>query len=194
VTVTETAFLCAIYALYASDCIYWLRPGEQGLTRASADGWNSHTIDSLSFTLAARRPLIVAPFLIRPAFVRTTLTTGEPSPRTLRKVARRLDRLHLLLTLCRCQAFLLLVYLPLLLVLHRLVAVWPLLLALLLVTHIALSAVAIRALRSANAVSWFTAASSIALNPLGATRALDILSQAFFDQEQAATPRTRRKT
>lgn|GEM_PF-2619357 len=192
-TVTETAFLCAIYALYASDCIYWLRPGEQCLTRAPGDGWTPHTISPLSFTLAGRRPLIAAPFLIRPAFIRTTLAAGDPSPRTLRKIARRLDRLYLLLTLCRCQAFLLLIYLPLLLVLHRLVAVWPLMLSFLLVTHIALSAIAIRALRSANAASLLTSATSIALNPLGATRALDILSQAFFDQEAAHKPAVRRR-
>jgi hypothetical protein len=188
-TNTETAFLCAIYGLYLSDCIHWLGRGDIAFTRLPGRHWKVSTVEPLSFTLAGRRPLVVAPLLGRPGFIRCPAAV-KPSPRDLRLVSRRLDRLDLLLTLCRLQAFLLLVNLPMLLFLHRLVAVWPMFLGLLLLLHIALCSLAICALRSANAQTWRTTAVSIALNPLGATRVFDALSQAFFDQQHAHRPRS----
>jgi hypothetical protein len=190
-TTIDIAFLCAIFALYLSDCIYWVEPGEQAFTRLPAQQWKAWRIEPLSFTLANRTPIVAAPFLLRPGFIRTPLTDAV-NERTLRKVARRLDRMILLLTLCRAQAFLLLIYLPLLIVLHRLTAIWPLFLGVLMAVHIPLSIIAIQALRASKAISWLTAASSIALNPLGATRAFDAISQAFFDQETKPAPNARR--
>jgi hypothetical protein len=183
VTSIETAFLCAIFALYLSECLYWVGPGEQAFTRLAARQWKVWRIEPLSFTLAGRIPVLADPLLLRPGFIRTPLTEADADERTLRKVARRLNRMVLLLTLCRAQAVLLLVYLPLLIVFHRLTAVWPVFLCVLLAVHVSLSAIAIQALRRSKAITWLTAAGSIALNPLGAIRALDLLSQHFFDQE-----------
>ena len=183
-TSIETAFLCAIFALYLSECLYWVGRSEQAFTRLAAQQWKVWRIAPLSFTLAGRTPVLADPLLLRPGFIRTPLTEGDPDERTLRKVARRLDRMVLLLTLCRAQALLLLVYLPLLVVFHRLTAVWPIFLSVLLAVHVSLSTIAIQALRRSKAITWLTAAGSIALNPLGATRALDLLSQHFFDESR----------
>jgi hypothetical protein len=191
-TSIEIAFLCAIFALYLSECLHWVGSSEQAFTRLSAREWKTWRIEPLSFTLAGRTPVLAAPFLLRPGFVRTPLTNVDPD-RTLRKVARRLDRMVLLLTLCRVQAVLLLIYLPLLIVLHRLASVWPVFLSALLVVHVALSIIAIQALRRSKATSWLTAAGSIALNPLGATRALDLLAQNFFDADQKDGQNSHRK-
>lgn len=182
-TSIEVAFLCAIFALYLSECLHWVGSSEQAFTRLSARQWKTWRIDPLSFTLAGRKPVLAAPFLLRPGFIRTLLTDAD-ADRTLRKVGRRLDRMVLLLTLCRAQAVLLLVYLPLLIVLHRLAAGWPIFLSVLLAVHVALSVIAIRTLRHSKAISWLTAAGSIALNPVGATRALDLLAQHLFDAER----------
>ncbi len=183
-TSIEIAFLCAIFVLYLSYCIHWVGHNEQAFTRVSATEWKAWKIEPLSFTLAGKMPVIAAPFLIRPGFIRLPQTEALPDERALHKIAKRLDRMYFLLTLCRAQAFLLLVYLPLLIVLHRLSELWPIFVAILFIVHASLSFLAVSALRRSKAVSWLTAATSIVLNPLGATIALDAISQAFFHQEQ----------
>jgi hypothetical protein len=180
----ETIFLVAIFALYLSDCVFWLGPGEQAFTRTSRDEWKTWQRGAMSFTLLGRTPILVAPLLVHPGFIRIVPTGPPLHPRTLRNVTRRLNTLQFLLALCRTQAFLLLVYLPALIVLHRLVALWPYFLGLVLSLHAVLCVFAIRALRRSQSSSWRTAATSIVFNPLGATRVLDTISQAFFDHER----------
>lgn len=175
--------LAAVYAVYLLDCLVWLEPGKTGMTR-TGQGWREHTVARLSFTLAGRRPLLVDPFLLRPGFVRPD---APPTPRVLQRVSRRMEAQWLLLLLCRCQAVLLLVYLPLLLWLHRLIAVWPIYLAMLLLLHACICFFAARALRSAAAAHRGTTLASLVVNPVGATRILTVLSQALF--EQARKPR-----
>jgi hypothetical protein len=179
----ETLFLCAIFALYLSDCVYWLGPDEQAFTRTSRDDWKTWQRGAMTFTLLGRAPILVAPLLVYPGFIRMRADAAL-HPRTLRKVTRRLNAMQFLLAICRTQAFLLLVYLPALIVFHRLITLWPYFLGLVLLMHGVLCFFAGRALRRSKSASWRTAAGSIVFNPLGATRVLDTISQALFDQER----------
>jgi hypothetical protein len=169
--------------MYLYDCVYWLAPDEQAFTRTPGDGWKTWQRGPMSFTLLGRTPVLAAPLLVRPGFIR--VRCAKDSERVLRKVGRRLNALELLLVLCRTQTILLLVYLPALILLHRLDALWPYFLGIVLFVHILLCILAIRPLRRSKSNSWRTAATSIALNPLGATRAFDAISQALFDHEKA---------
>jgi hypothetical protein len=182
VTYIETAFLCALFVMYLYDCVYWLAPDEQAFTRTSGDGWKTWQREPMSFTLLGRTPVVAAPLLVRPGFIRARGTRTKDSERILRKVGRHLHSLELLLVLCRTQAILLLLYLPALILLHRLDALWPYFLGVVAFVHLLLCFFAVRALRRTKSGSWKTAATSIALNPLGATRSFDAISQALFDQ------------
>jgi hypothetical protein len=183
VTHIETIFLCALFVMYLYDCVYWLAPDEQAFTRTAGDGWKTWQRQPMSFTLLGRTPVVAAPLLVRPGFIRARGASTKDSERILRKVSRRLYALELLLVLCRTQAVLLLLYLPALILLHRLEALWPYFLGVVLFIHILLCFFAIRALRHSQSNTWRTAATSIALNPLGATRVFDTISQALFDRE-----------
>ena len=175
--------------MYLYDCVYWLAPDEQAFTRTSRDGWKTWQREAMSFTLLGRIPVLAAPLLIHPGFIRLRGASTKGPDRILRKVGRRLQALDLLLVLCRTQAILLLVYLPALLLLHRLDALWPYFLAIVLVIHLLLCLLAIGVLRRLKVTSWRTAATSIVLNPLGATRAFDAISQALFDHQRTAPSR-----
>jgi hypothetical protein len=185
----ETVFLCALFVLYVYDCVFWLAPDEQAFTRTAGHGWKTWRREPMSFTLLGRTPVLAAPLLVRPGFIRARGASTKDSERILHKVGRRLYALELLLVLCRTQAILLLIYLPALILLHRLDALWPYFLGVVLFVHILLCFFAIRALRRTQLDSWRTAATSIALNPLGATRAFDVISQALFDRETMAPRR-----
>lgn len=176
----EKLFLAVLYGLYLYDCVFWIAPGQQSYTRVSASEWKQWQREPLSFTLLGRLPVLSSPFLINPGFVRVT---AAATARSLRMLAKRLNALYALLTLCRLQAFLLLVYTPVLLVLHRLASLWPWLLGSLMLSHVSLCYFAIRALRSAKPDAWLTPAASLLFNPLGATRAFDLIAQAYFDQQ-----------
>jgi len=182
-------FLCALFIMYLYDCVYWLGPDEQAFTRTSSDGWKTWQRGPMSFTLLGRIPVVAAPLLVHPGFIRLRGADAANSQRILRKVGRRLNALELLLVLCRTQAILLLVYLPALILLHRLEALWPYFLGVVLLLHTLLCVFAVRVLRRSKSGSWRTMVSSIALNPLGATRVFDAISQALFDHERMSTRR-----
>jgi len=175
--------------MYLYDCVYWLAPGEQAFTRTSGNGWKTWQRGPMSFTLLGHTPVLAAPLLLHPGFIRLRGTSTKDPARILLKVSRRLNALELLLVLCRTQAILLLVYLPALLLLHRLDALWPYLLGIVLAVHVLLCVFAIGALRRLKSSAWRTAAMSIAFNPLGATRAFDAISQALFDHQRTASRR-----
>lgn len=177
-THAELTLLAAVYFVYLVDCLVWLKPGETAYTR-TASGWRAHTVERLSFTLAGRRPILADPLLLCPGFLRPSTT---PSPRTLSRITHRLNTQWMLLLLCRAQAILLLLYLPLLLWMHRLVAAWPFYIGMLLLLHILICIMAARALRSASAANRGTIIASLVVNPVGATRIFTPLSQSLCDQ------------
>lgn len=185
----ETVFLCALFVMYLYDCVYWFAPDEQAFTRTSRDGWKTWQREPMSFTLLGRIPVLAGPLLVHPGFIRVRGISTKDSQRILRKVSRRLNALKLLLVLCRTQTILLLVYLPALILLHQLDALWHYFLGMVLLLHTLLCFFATRVLRRSKSSSWRTAATSIALNPLGATRAFDAISQALFDHEKTASRR-----
>jgi hypothetical protein len=189
VTHIETAFLCALFVMYLYDCVYWLAPDDQAVTRTSSDGWKTWQRGPMSFTLLGRIHVVAAPLLVYPGFIRLRGSNAKDSERILRKVSRRLNALELLLVLCRTQAILLLVYLPALILLHRLDALWPYFLGVVLLLHTLLCFSAVRVLRRSKSSSWRTMVYSIALNPLGATRVFDAISQALFDHERTPSRR-----
>lgn len=170
--------LAAVYGVYLLDCLVWLKPGDTAITR-DAKGWRTHTVAPLSFTLAGHQPLFADPFLIRPGIIRPS---AAATPRVLQRVAHRLDRQWILLFLCRAQAVVLLVYLPLLLWMHRLIAAWPVYLGMLLLLHVLICIFAARALRTASAAKRGTTIASLAVNPVGATRIFTPLTQALYEQ------------
>lgn len=181
-TFVEKTLAACLFALYLMECIFWIRADQFGFTRSSRRAWQKHASTSMSFTLLNRRPLFADPLLLRPGFVRTTSVNPVQEARILLRVGRRLDRLWLLLDICRLQAFTLLVYLPTVMFLHRLDFLWRIVLGLVLVTHIAICTLSIRELRRLRKANFAAAAFSLLCNPLGATRAMDVLSQALFEK------------
>ena len=184
-TVAEQTLTACLFVLYFMECTFWLRRDQHGFIRISKRGWKKHTVTPMSFTLLNRKPIVVDPLLFRAGFVRTSAagTTGEE--RAFRRVGRRLDRLWLLMDLCRLQAFTLLVYLPTVMLLHRLELLWRVVLGLIIAIHIAVCVLGIRELHRLRKVHLATTALSLLCNPVGATRAMDVVSQALFERYSA---------
>jgi hypothetical protein len=181
-TVAERTLIACLIALYFTECVFWLRRDQQGFTRSSGSAWKKHVVTLMSFTLLHRRPVVVDPLLRRAGFVRTAPGGTIRDERVLRRVGRRLDRLWFLLDLCRLQALTLLVYVPVVMLLHRLELLWRVVLGLVITIHVAITVLAIRELRRARKANVMTTALSLLCNPLGATRAMDVLSQALFEK------------
>lgn len=179
-TFAEQTLTACLFALYLVECVFWLRPDQHGFTRGKR-GWQKHSVTALSFTLLNRYPVVADPLLLRGGFVRT-VSAGTDEERMLRRVGRRLDRLWLLLDLCRLQAVTLLIYLPAIMFLHHLSFLWHLVLALVITIHVAICTLAIAELRQLKKPHMTTTALSLLCNPLGATRAMDVVGQALFDR------------
>jgi hypothetical protein len=175
-------FMVCLFALYFLECLFWIRRDERAFTRSSDGLWKTCSVTPLSFTLLNRAPVLAAPLLLNPGFIRTSAAPQTDEARLLRRVARRLNKLWLLLALCRMQAFILLVYLPAVIFLHRLGFLWRLFVGLVIVFHLAIFVLAVHELCRVKKRGIYTTALSLACNPLGATRTLDVLSQAFFDR------------
>jgi hypothetical protein len=180
--------LAVLYLLYAMECIKWLAPGEQVFTRKSANGWAEHRPDEMSYKLLGRMPLLVDPLLFRPGFLRVkgSVPQARLRERALRRTAHRLNNLWITDLLCRLQAMLLLLYVPAVVALHRLSAMWPLLLGAILTNHVLLMVAFYIALRRFGCSRMLAAIGPLLLNPLGATRAMEALSQVIFDREIVA--------
>jgi hypothetical protein len=181
-TFAEKTLTICLIALYFMECVFWLRPDQHGFVRTSRRTWKRHAVTPTSFTLLNRLPVVVDPFLLRAGFVRTVSAGTLSEERILRRIGYRLDRLWLLLDLCRLQTFTLLVYLPTVMLLHRLELLWRVVLGLIIVTHVAIAVLAICEIHRARKMNVVTTALSLLCNPLGATRAMDVVSQALFEK------------
>ena len=175
----------ALYGMYVLECLHWLAPGEHAYTR-SRSGWNAHEVTPRTFTLQGRAPVWADPLLLHPGFIRTDAPPNARDPRQLRLVTRTLDRPWLLLSLCRTQAFVLLIYVPIIIVRHLLSALWPVVLALVLGLHLLSLTFAVVELRRTRTSTLFSQPLQLALNPLGCVRIFDILAQLRFSQIQRA--------
>lgn len=177
--------------MYAMECLHWLAPGEHACTR-SGSGWQAHEVTPRTFTLLGRAPVWADPLLLHPGFIRTNLPPDARDPRQLRRVTRTLDRPWLLLSVCRMQAFVLLIYVPTIILLHRLSALWPVVLTIVLSLHLLSLTLAVVELRRTRTSSLFSHSLQLALNPLGCVRIFDTLAQLRFLQFQRA-PRAHEK-
>ena len=185
----ELELLAALYLLYFYECLYWVRPDEQALTRISGEdggAWRVHPLTRQSFTMLGRRAVLVDPLLLQPGFIRTEVTPGVDAEGVamLRRVAADITDFSLLATQCRIQAALLLVVLPILLVTHHLTPRWPEYAGVLLFSHALLCRFLWRALGVLPLGIRGKVFGPALLNPLGATRVLDPLAQALYESSR----------
>ena len=205
-TRTETELIATLYLLYASECIVWLVPGERGFTRDSRRAWKEAEATPQSFTLRGRTPMRSSPLLWRPGFLRlaqddqddpergialndahdSALNSASHSAlhralhRALYRTARRLDGMFLLNAICRLQLFVLLVYVPVVVALHQLTRLWPVLGGLILLDHVVILALLTFQLRRYARGRLVATLAPLMINPVGAIRALDILTPLVF--------------
>jgi hypothetical protein len=190
----ESEVLAALFILYGFECLHWLRMDEEAFTHSST-GWIRHCATPQSFTLLRRNPLLVDPFLIRPGFVRRKLDTAAPANTTtfaLQRVSVRMNALWWIEMQSRLQAIILLLYIPAVLLTHRLSQLWPVLLTVLLSNHVLLMVSLFFVLYRYKRTSIFTTAAPMLLNPLGATRIMETISQILFDREIAGHRKSKR--
>jgi len=183
-TTLNTELLVALYAIYANDCVHWVDSGAFGFTRASIFEWRSHSVSQFAFTLLGRRPLLVDPFLLLPGYVCVTSKnriSDAATKRSLRKISIVLDRRWLLEAQCRVQAILLLLFFPWSIWTGRLSLLWRSMAVALFLSHGLLLITFLFALRRHNIKRPFACVAPILINPLGAIRAQDLLSQLVFN-------------
>jgi len=184
-TTIESEVFAALFVLYGFECLHWLRADEEAFTRSST-GWIRHRATPQSFTLLLRMPLLANPLLIRPGFIRRNLDAAEQSNTTalaLQRVSARINALWCIEMQSRLQAMILLLYIPAVLWTHRLNMLWPVLVTALLASHLLLMVSFFIVLRRYKPTSYFTTAAPMLLNPLGATRIMETVSQILFEHE-----------
>ena len=183
-TQIEVELLGALFLIYAYECVHWIGPEAEAFTWASATEWKRHQRGPLSFTLLNKTPLLVDPFLILPGYIRRQAQPSLSMPEhALQKVAKRLNALWLLEMQCRIQAMLLLLFLPWVIWSQRLTTVWPSLTIALVASHLLLMISFLFALRRYSWSRRLSIAAPFFLNPLGATRLLEVVSQVSFEEE-----------
>jgi hypothetical protein len=190
----ESEVLAALVLLYGFDCLHWLRADEEAFTRSST-GWIRHCTTPQSFTLLRRKPLLADPLLIRPGFVRKKLEITAPANTialALQRVSVRMNAIWWIEMQSRLQAIILLLYTPAVLLTHRLSQLWPVLLTALLASHVLLMVSFFVMLRRYKRTSIFTTVAPMLLNPLGATRIMETISQVLFDREIAGRRKSKR--
>ena len=180
----EVELLGALFLIYAYECVHWIGPEAEAFTRASATEWKRHQRGPLSFTLLNKTPLLVDPLLLLPGYIQRQAQPSLSIPeRALQRVAKRLNALWLLEMQCRIQAMLLLLFLPWVIWSQRLTTVWPSLAAALLISHLLMMVSFLFALRRYPWARRLSIAAPFFLNPLGATRLLEVVSQVSFEEE-----------
>lgn len=178
----EIELLVALFAIYAYECIYWINTNEEAYTRSDRSAWKKHRPSSLSFTLLGRMPILVNPLLLRSGFLKRR-DGNLPSEEELAKLSIYLDKFIFVDQVCRLQLFLLLVFIPWMTWNHKLESLWPYVTVTLLASHTCLISSLIFMLRNKPFRSVFSLVAPLLFNPLGATRALDVLSEFHFETE-----------
>jgi hypothetical protein len=173
----HTALLIALFAVYLYECLYWIGPDELAFTRIRCD-WKLHRRTRLLRIV----PVLSSPFLLRPGFLRAAAANLNPqlTDHALRRVAAALDKLWFARLQCRVQALLLLVLLPWLTWKHLLSWLYPEFCFLLLVSHSLILLTLTHELPRTRRVRWFSVAAPLLVNPLGATRLLDVIAGLRF--------------
>ncbi|MGA9069268.1 MAG: hypothetical protein WB424_03365, partial [Terracidiphilus sp.] len=113
----ERELAVAIYILYASECIHWLKQGQAAMTLRWDGTWRKHQAKEESYMLAGRMPVFVNPIDLRAAYIK--IHPGRPSSiideMTGRLNCEKLPGMGLLTSFSVLGALNLLIILPLLL-------------------------------------------------------------------------------
>ena len=185
----EREFAVAIWVLYSIDCVHWLKPGESALVRRWGAGWKLQEHREEAFTLLGRMPVVVNPLDLRPGLVilRSGLGGAADAREAGARVKKQLKGTGVLTAVAYIAAVNLLVLVPALLLKGWFEFLWKIPVALLVWTHVLLvSEVVFRAKewRRAEPGKFWPEFVAIALNPVGALRAGDLLSKRITPAEE----------
>lgn len=176
----ERELAVVIYALYALECIHWLKQGQSAMIRRWDGTWKSHHATAASYTLAGRMPIIVNPFDLRPAYIEVSSDQAFMiiDRKTGKLIREKLSDMYLLTFFSVLGALNLLIILPFLLLSGFLGAWWQSVIALGISTQICIAAEVFeqaKPWRVADPVGFWREYIALLLNPIAAIRSGDIL-------------------
>jgi hypothetical protein len=175
-----------VYALYAYDCIHWLKEEEVGFTRGWSRDWRTWRHSITSFTLLSRRPCVVNPL---PFFAGFASAKEDELPETeaaeiLQELDRRLGGSGTALAVATsAEAAVMLLLVPAMFLTNLVHYAWQPLLALIVMTHAATAILFVRGARRWECSRHDRVMDLVAIlaNPLSAIRSEDVLVQRAFD-------------
>lgn len=177
---TERELVAAIYLLYLSECIHWLKQGQTAMTLRLDGTWKSHRATEDSYALAGRTPVFVNPIDLRASYM--GIHAGQlPSiidTTTGRLVSEKLPDMGLLTAFAVLGALNLLIVLPFLLLSGFLGPWWRVVIALLVFTQIGTAMEVFLDAgpwRAADPRGFRREFVALLLNPVAALRSGDIL-------------------
>jgi len=195
----EHELAAAIYVLYASECIHWLKQGQAAMTIRWDGTWKRHHATTESYTLAGRMPISVNPIDIRPAYLE--LSPDQPltllDRKTGKLICEKLPDLRLLTFFSALGAFNLLMILPASLLTGFLGALWKLVVALGLSVQIGIAAEVFeqaRPWRAAEPAEFWREYIALLLNPIAAIRSGDVLLKGLVKVAEGGPPRKAEKS
>jgi len=192
----EREFITLIYAIYAIDCIHWLKPGEEAFTRRILGGWHRQENKDGSFTLLGHMPVVRNPLDLRPGWIvcsdRGTKGCGLRAGAAHLFLERSLPERHFMTAFSALSALNLLVSLPATLALGLIASRWKFLSILILVTHATLCFELYsqaKRWRQMDRQGFWRNFGAIVLNPISAIRSNDVLCNSLFEVDLKETER-----
>ncbi len=177
---TERELGAAIYLLYASECIHWLKQGQAAMTLRWDGTWRKRQATEESYTLAGRMPVVVNPIDLRAAYIK--IHHGRmPSiidRLTGRLIPDKLPGMGLLTSFSVLGALNLLVVLPLLLHFGYLEAWWRPIIGFVISIQLVIAVEVFelaRHWRKVDPAGFWREYVALLLNPIAALRSGDIL-------------------
>jgi hypothetical protein len=186
---TDLWLVALVFALYLLECLRFLKPSEVAYTGALTGKPRRWGYQPSSYTLLGRHLCLANPVLVGTGIVvfrdRDPIADPFYSGARFRAALRLIyPSVQWLWALCSAMGLFLFVAFPLVVYLHLLQRLWMPLLAEVLLLHAAICVIFIRELRrwQRDAGSRLSASLAVLLNPLGAIRCVDVLSQALFEE------------
>jgi hypothetical protein len=182
----DVELIGAVYALYAYDCIHWLKEEDVGFTRGWSRDWRIWRHGLTSFTLLGRRPCVVnlLPFFAGFACVREEELPDAEAMEILQELDRRLGGGSTALAVATsAEAAVMLLLVPAMFLTNAVHYAWQPLLALIVMTHAATAVLFVRGVRrwERSRHDRVMDLAAILANPLSAIRSGDVLVQRAFD-------------
>jgi hypothetical protein len=197
---TDLWLVALVFAFYLFECLRFLKPNEVAYTGVLTSDPRRWGYQPSSYTLFGRHLCLVNPILVGAgvAVFRDIDPIAELtySGTRLRAALRLIGpSVQWLSVLCSAMGLVLFVALPVVVCLHLLQRLWAPLLTEILLLHTATCILFIRELRrwQRGAVARLSTSLAVLLNPLGAIRCVDVLSQSLFEElnRQHSTRATR---